>query len=81
MNSKRTKEVLKKFGISEINCGVSTGTQWIETKGEITQSYSPIDGSLIAKVKNATLDDYEYIIKTAREAFLQWRDVPAPQRG
>lgn len=81
MNSKRTKEVLKKFGISEINFGVSTGTQWKETKGETTESCSPIDGSLIAKVKNATLEDYEYIMKTAREAFIQWRDVPAPQRG
>lgn len=81
MNSKRTKEVLKKFGISEINYGVTTGTKWFDTEGEIIESCTPIDGSLIAKVKNATLKDYEHIIKTAHEAFLFWRDVPAPQRG
>ncbi len=81
MNSKRTKEVLKKFGISEINYGVTTGTKWFDTEGEIVESCTPIDGSLIAKVKNATLKDYEHIIKTAHEAFLFWRDVPAPQRG
>ncbi len=81
MNSKRTKEVLKKFGISEINYGVTTGTKWFDTDGEIVESFTPIDGSLIAKVKNATLKDYEHVIKTAHEAFLFWRDVPAPQRG
>lgn len=81
MNSKRTKEVLKKFGITDINLGVSTGTQWIDSKGDLTESYSPIDGSLMGKVKNATLEDYENVMKTAQSAFLQWRDTPAPQRG
>jgi aldehyde dehydrogenase (NAD+) len=81
MNSKRTKEVLKKFGITGINSGVTTGTKWIESKGDITESFSPADGSLIASVKNATLKDYEHVMKTAHEAFLYWRDVPAPQRG
>jgi len=81
MNTKRTKEVLRKFGITEVNNGVTTGTQWIETNGDITESYSPIDGSLIAKVRNATLSDYEHVMKTAGDAFQHWRDIPAPQRG
>ena len=81
MNSKRTKEVLKKFGISETNFGVTTGTKWIDTKGDISESFTPIDGSLIAKVKNATLKDYKHVMKTAQEAFSYWRTVPAPQRG
>jgi aldehyde dehydrogenase (NAD+) len=81
MNSKKTKEILKKFGITEINSGVTTGTRWFDTKGDVSESCSPIDGSLIAKVKNATLQDYEQVMKTAQEAFLHWRNVPAPQRG
>ncbi|HNY01595.1 MAG TPA: aldehyde dehydrogenase family protein [Bacteroidales bacterium] len=81
MNSKKTKEILKKFGITEINSGVTTGTRWFDTPGDITESRSPIDNSLIAKVKNATLEDYERVMKTAHDAFLFWRDVPAPQRG
>ena len=57
------QEILSKLGILEINKGVTTGTEWFETEGNITTSYSPIDGKEIAKVKNGTLEDYEMIIK------------------
>jgi len=80
----RTNEIpaiLKELGIEEINKGVSTGTEWFETTGDVTSSSSPIDNKVIAKVKNATLDDYENVIKTAQEAFKKWRAVPAPVRG
>ena len=54
--------ILKELGIKEINKGVSTGSQWYDTEGAVTSSSSPIDGKEIAKVKNATLDDYENVI-------------------
>ena len=69
------------MGIKPINDGVCTGTKWIDSKGATTTSFSPIDNSETAKVKNATIDDYEKVMKTAQEAFLQWRKVPAPKRG
>ena len=72
------KTVLKQLGISEVNQGVSTGIDWFDTKGDVTASYSPIDGKEIGKVKNATLDDYEMVIKKAQAAFKVWRKVPAP---
>ncbi|MFA5973579.1 MAG: aldehyde dehydrogenase family protein [Lentimicrobiaceae bacterium] len=72
---------LKLLGIEPINSGASTGSNWLDTKGEETASYSPIDGSLIAKVQNATLDDYENIVAKANDAYLKWRVVPAPKRG
>ena len=75
------KEVLKRLGIEEVNQGVSTGEKWFETEGKITESYSPIDNALIAKVKNGTMDDYEMVIKKAQEAFKIWRQVPAPERA
>lgn len=78
---KKTKEVLQRLGIKEVNSGVCTGTNWIDTKGDVTVSVSPIDGKDIAKVKNATLKDYENVMKKAGEAFKIWRDTPAPQRG
>lgn len=81
MTSQKTKEILKRFGITEVNSGVSTGTIWFDTKGDETESRSPIDESVIAKVKNATLDDYEKVVKTAQEAFNVWKSVPAPKRG
>ncbi len=75
------RESLKRLGISEVNSGVTTGTQWFECKGNITSSYSPIDNSEIAKVVNADINDYEKVLDTAQEAFKQWRKVPAPARG
>jgi len=74
-------EILKELGIEKINQGVSTGANWYDTNGDLTSSSSPIDGKEIAQVKNATLDDYEMVIKTAQEAFKKWRAVPAPVRG
>ena len=75
------KEILSKLGISEINKGVTTGTEWYDTEGPVTGSVSPSDGKEIALVKNATLEDYEMVVTKAREAFKEWRMVPAPVRA
>ena len=75
------EEILSKLGIESVNPGICTGTEWIDSKGDVTTSYSPIDGNAIAQVKNATLDDYEMVIGKAEAAFKQWRAVPAPVRG
>jgi aldehyde dehydrogenase (NAD+) len=74
-------ETLSILGIKEINNGAHTGLNWIETNGDFIESYSPNDGQLIAKVKQATWDDYESIIAKAQKAFSAWRIVPAPKRG
>ncbi|HMP99561.1 MAG TPA: aldehyde dehydrogenase family protein [Cyclobacteriaceae bacterium] len=72
---------LQTLGISKSNIGVSTGTNWIKSKGPIIESYSPVDGKLIGKVSSCDEKSYEVVISKAREAFLQWRMVPAPKRG
>ncbi len=77
----KVKELLNRLGIKEINTGVTTGTTRLDVEGDITTSYSPIDGQEIAKVKNATLENYEVLIQKAQEAFIVWREIPAPQRG
>ncbi len=74
-------ETLERLGIRDLNPGVSTGTEWWDTEGPETVSETPIDSSVIARVKNATREDYEKVIKRAQEAFLEWRMVPAPKRG
>lgn len=75
------KKTLKALGIEAVNKGVSTGAQWFTTKGDITTSYSPIDGKEIAQVQNGTMEDYEMVIAKAQEAYKTWRLVPAPERG
>ncbi len=77
----KTREVLKRLGIRETNAGVVTGTKPLEVKGEVTQSFTPIDNTPIAGIINATTDDYERVMNTAEKAFEQWRITPAPQRG
>lgn len=74
------QKTLKSLGIQEINEGCSTGANWF-SNGEILESYSPVDGKLIAKVKTATQEDYKKIISTAKTAFNHWKTIPAPKRG
>jgi aldehyde dehydrogenase (NAD+) len=74
-------KVLKRLGIKEFNYGASTGANWLQTNGKDNVSISPINNKTIATVKSATPQDYETIVTGAQEAFLQWREVPAPKRG
>ncbi|MFL5751933.1 MAG: aldehyde dehydrogenase family protein [Bacteroidia bacterium] len=74
------QKVFKALGLKELNDGCSTGTHHF-AGGEIIESYSPVDGKLIGKVKGATKADYSNIIQAATHAFTHWRKVPAPKRG
>ncbi|MGA6924235.1 MAG: aldehyde dehydrogenase family protein, partial [Desulfosarcina sp.] len=75
-------EFLKTLGIEEKNRGVSTGLKWLgNDDGAILESVSPVDGKTIAGVWSAAEADYEQAVRTAHQAFLTWRQVPAPKRG
>jgi aldehyde dehydrogenase (NAD+) len=74
-------DFLKALKIETDNNGLSTGTKWLSSTGEVIESHSPVDGTLIGKVKGADKDGYEKIITTAQKAFAEWRLVPAPRRG
>ncbi|MUP45018.1 aldehyde dehydrogenase family protein [Gramella sp. BOM4] len=74
------KQALKDLGLNDINNGTSTGTDWF-SNGDIIESYSPVDGELIGKVKATTKEDYEKVITTAEKGFKEWRTWTAPQRG
>ena len=73
-------EALQALGIKEVNDGTSTGSNSFSS-GEIIESYSPVDGQLIGKVKTTTAADYEKVMQSATEAFKSIRAMPAPQRG
>jgi aldehyde dehydrogenase (NAD+) len=53
----------------------------LQTKGTHKESFSPADGTELAVIKNAGQEDCETIIRTAKDAFLKWRLLPAPARG
>jgi aldehyde dehydrogenase (NAD+) len=73
-------EALETLGIKAINEGTSTGNIHF-SNGTIIESYSPVDGQLIAKVKTTTEADYEKVMRTATAAFKEFRLMPAPKRG
>jgi len=73
-------KALKALGVQDVNEGTSTGSKTFGS-GDIIESYSPVDGKLIAKVKTTSKANYENVMETATEAFKAWRKKPAPQRG
>lgn len=72
---------LRALGIERINSGVSTGLQWLKGEGKYVESFSPVDGALIASCSGACLEEYEMLVQKAQEAFVVWRMWPAPKRG
>jgi aldehyde dehydrogenase (NAD+) len=74
-------QFLKQLGLTSEHTGISTGSNWLESTGEWLESYSPVDGKLIGKVKGADRTTYETALSSAQSAFTSWRQLPAPHRG
>ncbi len=75
------ESVLKALNINAINPGASTGLSDWDGLGNTIESYSPVDGELIAKVGSCNADDYNAVMEKATSAFTEWRTWPAPKRG
>ena len=73
-------ELFKKYDISEVTNGCSTGNKWFGS-GKLTNSNSPVDGELIRKVSFGSKSDFEYIVRVSSKAFNDFRKIPAPKRG
>src|SRR6185295_150662 len=73
------REVLTRLGIEAENAGAFDG-EW-RGSGKIFEKHSPVDGSVLARVREASREDYDRVVARAQEAFLKWRTTPAPVRG
>ena len=72
---------LTELGISAVNSG-ACGREWVASPGgEELVSINPTTGEPIAKVKAASVEDYDRIVTESEEAFRTWRSWPAPKRG
>ncbi|KTD21255.1 aldehyde dehydrogenase family protein [Legionella londiniensis] len=75
-------DLLAKLGIAPVNPGAFSGVSW---KGSAhhqrLQSINPSNGELIAEVATCGKEDYQRIVENARQAFWDWREIPAPKRG
>jgi aldehyde dehydrogenase (NAD+) len=73
-------DVLGRLGVTEF-LAVATGHDWFAGGGSELKVVCPIDGSRLASFAAATRGDVDTAVKSARQAFGQWRAVPAPKRG
>ncbi|KAF8179830.1 NAD-aldehyde dehydrogenase, partial [Pholiota molesta] len=79
--STRASNVLSALGLpttGEIP-GVYDG-QW-KGSGEVMSSVCPTTGEVIARVKSATPEELHGALERTREAYTQFRLIPAPRRG
>lgn len=60
-------------------CGLSAAE--LDADGADLLVHSPCDGSQLARLKSDTPQQMHASIGEAHQAFLRWRDVPAPVRG
>jgi aldehyde dehydrogenase (NAD+) len=58
------------------------GGEWVDAaSGETFESTSPADGELIGVFPRSGAEDVDRAVAAAKEAFEEWRLVPAPKRG
>ena len=74
-------DVLQQLGIQQLNQGISTGANNWHGNGALLESKSPVDGHIIGTVHLGGAKDYDQVVDTAHQAFLVWRNLPAPKRG
>lgn len=74
------RDFVAELGIEADNSGVSIG-EFVDTEGDWLESVSPIDNQPIARVRQATVADYDKAAEAASAAFKRWREVPPPVRG
>jgi aldehyde dehydrogenase (NAD+) len=75
------EEILERLHVEPVNSGACYGDWIASPSGGILESLNPATGEPLAKVQLAGLDDYQTVMAQASAAFLEWRMVPAPERG
>ena len=72
-------DFLEELGIENLNLG-GYSESWLGS-GVDLDCITPVDGTLIAKVKQCNSGDYETIMQRSSQIFKKWRMEPAPKRG
>jgi aldehyde dehydrogenase (NAD+) len=75
-------DLLKKLGLESTNPGTWSGSQSLQTaSAPLIESVNPATNEVIASVRGTTAEEYDRVVEAARDAFREWRKVPAPVRG
>ena len=78
----QAEHALEEFGITSSPNAVRIGGESRPGSGggETIAVRSPIDGRTLATIKSAGPADVNRVVDAAAEAFLRWRELPAPKR-
>ncbi len=71
---------LSELGLDGVQSGAYCG-EWLACSGTELVVTSPATGEQIGTVQQASPEDYEKVAAAAHQAFLKWRELPAPVRG
>jgi aldehyde dehydrogenase (NAD+) len=73
-------KILERLGIENVHSG-ACGKDWIKTQGKELASLNPSNGAELARVRLASINDYDNVMADALAVFERWRMLPAPKRG
>jgi len=74
--------LLTNLQLDKENSGSAAGSSWFPSpEGPVLDISSPINNTLLAKVRSTDPDTYTQIIQEATKASIIWKDIPAPKRG
>ncbi|HEU0225122.1 MAG TPA: aldehyde dehydrogenase family protein [Steroidobacteraceae bacterium] len=77
----KAAEILAGLGLAPVIDGAWSGSWHADARAPLIDSVNPATGEVIARVRAAGEHDYERVLTSARQAFGDWRVVPAPRRG
>lgn len=80
MSQLLVKEIFDTFSIQKQNVSAMSASQ-VWRGNEVFFKTSPIDGSLLAAVENASKETYDVLIEKSQQAYAVWSSIPAPKRG
>ena len=76
------KHILDSLGLESVNAGTWSGNEAMSSdSAPLIESINPANGEVIASVRATTADEYEQVVNNARQAYIEWRKIPAPVRG
>ena len=76
------KQILDRLGLESVNAGTWSGSEAMSSdSAPLIESINPANGEVIASVRATTADEYEKVVSNARQAYIEWRKIPAPVRG
>ena len=74
-------DALNRLGVEADPLAVWIGGDGAVGSGAQLDGRSPIDGSTLATLASASVDDVPRVLRAATDAFKTWRITPGPQRG